>query len=149
MVSQALFPGFSRRIELGTLPAWRWNHWIGRGAPSVLIRSLQVSVIDVIVVDCILAEERLVRQAVNTNVFCARDGVGVRGQGSERGWECKPVEAEIDFRVELKSGVGPGVQPQATHCGVGGKIAVHKNCGANNLRGKDLEHWAGKPDDVR
>ena len=149
MVLQALFPGFSRGIERGAVPVLRWNNWIGCGAPAVLIWSLQMSVIDVIIVDCFLAKERLVRQAVNTNVFCARDGVGVRDQGSERGWECKPVEAEIDFRVELKSGVGPGVKPQAPHCGVGRKVAAHKNCGADNLRGKVLEHWAGKPDDVR
>ena len=140
---------FRRRNELSrTLPILRWDSWVDCGPSVVLIWPLQVSVIEVVVVDCLLAEEGLMWQAVHTNVFRMGDGEGVRDVGPERGWKCEPVETEVDFRVEVKARVRSGVKSQAPHCGMSGEVTVDKDCGADNLRRKVVENGAGKPEDV-
>ena len=93
-------------MEGGALPTLRRCSG-GCDATVVIIGTLQERVVAVKVFGYFVREERLMRRTVNSNVN--RDIISPRDWSSERGGKSVPIELEVYFRLELTSGIRPGI----------------------------------------
>ena len=94
----------------------------GCDATVVIIRTLQESIVDVIVVCNFGGKEGLMRGTINRNVNW--NVFSLRNWSSERGGKSISIESEVDFRSELSAGVWSGQEPQTTRSDMRGEVAV-------------------------